>query len=122
VYLVERNHYWVAVKNFPAGLLLRLPWYTALRYCEQVRAVLSGVGSGGEFRAGNSRGSLIKALAKGIIDSLGGLPKMLKKRRQLMKQRRLPMREFSGLLHRHRISFRELLDIESPRAAPGDAR
>jgi hypothetical protein len=35
---------------------------------------------------------------------------MLGKRRQVMKKRRLPMRELHGLLRRYRISFRELLD------------
>ncbi len=40
VYLVERNHYWVAVKNFPLRRLLLLPLFTLLRYLEQVRTVL----------------------------------------------------------------------------------
>lgn len=122
VYLVERNHYWVALKNFPPGQLLCLPWYTALRFVAQVRAVLRGVGTGGEFRAGSSRGPLVMALARGMVDSLGGLPRMLRKRRRLMRRRRLPMHEFSGMLHRHRITFRELLDDGVSAAAPGDAR
>jgi hypothetical protein len=112
----------VALKNFPAGHLLRLPWYTALRYFEQLRVVLSGAGSGAEFNAGGSRGAIVKALIKGICDSLGGMPRMLRKRRRLMKQRRLPTREFAGLLRRHRITFRELLDDQESGAAPGDPR
>lgn len=112
VYLVERNHYWVALKTFPVSCILALPWFTALRYFEQVRAVLGGGGTGGEFRAGGSGGALIKALAKGLFESLRGMPRMLRKRRQVMKKRRLPMQEFYGLLRRYRISFRELLDNE----------
>ncbi|MEJ2033467.1 MAG: glycosyltransferase family 2 protein [Deltaproteobacteria bacterium] len=110
VYLVERNHYWVAVKNFPLGRLLALPLFTVLRYFEQVRAVLSGGGTGGEFRAGGSQGEVVKALLKGIVDNLGGIPRMLRKRRQLMRRRRLSWREFSALLRRYRITFKELLD------------
>ena len=110
VYLVERNHYWVALKNFPVGLLLLLPWFTALRYFEQSRAILLAKGTGGEFRASGSKKVIIKALLQGIIKSLLGMPRMFRKRGRLMKKRRLPMREFSELLRRHRITFKELLD------------
>jgi len=110
VYLVERNHYWVALKNFPVGHLLLLPWFTVLRYCEQFRAVLGGGGTGGEFRAGGSRGALLAAMPRGVFDSLRGAPRMFRKRRQVMKKRRLSMREFYSLLRRYRISFKGLLD------------
>jgi GT2 family glycosyltransferase len=110
VYLVERNHYWVAVKNFPCGYLLALPFFTIWRYGEQARVVLVGGGTGGEFRAGGSRGELIKALLKGIYDSLRGMPRVLRKRRLVMQGRKLPAREFAKLMRRHRITFRALLD------------
>ena len=110
VYLVERNHYWVACKNFPLGHLAALPLFTAWRYGEQVRAVLAGGGTGGEFLAGGSKGALIRALLEGIFDSLCGLPQMLRKRLRVMKHRKLTMGEFAALLRRHRLTFRELLD------------
>ena len=110
VYLVERNHYWVAWKSFPISQLIALPYYSVWRYCEQVRAVLAGGGTGGEFLASGSRGELIKAVIKGILDSLGGMARMLRKRRRLMKIRRLSMQNFSELLRCYRMTFRELLD------------
>jgi GT2 family glycosyltransferase len=110
VYLVERNHYWMAVKNFPCRHLLALPFFTIWRYGEQARAVLAGDGTGGEFRAGDSRGELIKALLKGVYDSLRGMPQVLRKRRLVMQGRKLPLREFAMLMRRHRITFRALLD------------
>jgi len=110
VYLVERNHYWVALKNFPAGCLLLLPFFTAVRYLEQLRAVLQGGGAGSEFRAGGSQGELIRALLKGIFAGFVGMPRMLGKRRALMAGRKLSMREVAELLKRYRISFRELFD------------
>ncbi len=110
VYLVERNHYWVALKNFPQGFLLGLPLFTARRYLEQLRVVLFGGGTGGEFRAGGTKGAIIKALLKAIHDSFCGMPRMLCKRRQMMKNKRLTTREFSKLLRDYRITFRELLD------------
>jgi GT2 family glycosyltransferase len=110
VYLVERNHYWVALKNFPVGRLLLLPWFTVLRYAEQVRAVLRGRGTGGEFQAGGSRGEIIKALIRAILAGLGGMPRMLGKRRRVMRTRMMSTTEFAALLDRYRISFKELLD------------
>jgi len=112
VYLVERNHYWVVCKNFPLSQCLSLPFYSFWRYCEQVRAVLAGSGTGIEFSTSCSRTELIKALIKGIFDSVRKLPKMLRKRRQLMKKRRLSPGDFAKLLNRYHITFRQLLDRE----------
>lgn len=110
VYLVERNHYWAAVKNFPLGGLLALPWFTLLRYLAQARAVLSGRGAGGEFKSSGSPLALVGALLKGIAHSLAAWPRMLGKRRRVMALRRLPTREFAALLRDDRMTFRELLD------------
>jgi GT2 family glycosyltransferase len=111
VYLVERNHYWVALKNFPASQLVLLPLYTFWRYAEQLRAVLARSGTGGEFCAGGSRLMVCKALLRGVFDSLRGVPRVLCQRREMMQKKKLPMRELGRLLRRHRISFRELLDV-----------
>jgi len=112
VYLVERNHYWVVWKNFPFNLLVALPFYTILRYCVQIRAVLAGGGIGGEFHASGSRGELIKAQVKGIWDGFGGMVRMFRRRRQLKKIRQLPKKQFAELLYRYRITFRELFDYD----------
>jgi len=110
LYLVERNHYWVAIKNFPVTMLLWIPWFTLVRYFEQIRVVLINHGSGNEFSLADSRRKVLWALIKGIFDSAAGIPKMFKKRRNFMKKRRLPWKEFSALIQTHRLSFRELLD------------
>jgi hypothetical protein len=112
VYLVERNHYWAVVKNFPLRGLLTLPYFTVMRYLEQLRIVLFGGGTGSEFHAGGSQWAIIMALLKAVCVSIKGLPGMLLKRRQVMKLRRLSGREFTNLLHRHQITFKELLDID----------
>ena len=88
VYLVERNHYWMVWKNFPIRHLVVLPFYSLWRYFEQVRTVMTGTGTGREFLVSSTRGALIKAMLKGIRDGVGGLGRMLHKRRQLKKIRR----------------------------------
>lgn len=110
VYLVERNHYWVVVKNLPLRRLAALPLFTVVRYLEQARSVFASRGTGEEFLAIASRPAAIKAIAKGTIDALGGLPRMLRKRRRIMGSRRISDVEMARLLKSYLLSFRELLD------------
>jgi len=110
LYLVERNHYWVAVKNFPLRMLLLVPFFTVIRYLEQARVVLAGEGSGGEFLSSQSRGAILKALLKGTWDGIRGMPRMLGKRRQIMRSARCSSTEMRRLYEKYRLSFRELLD------------
>lgn len=110
VRLVERNHYWVALKNFPARDLLALPFFTAARYHEQFRGVLKKQGTGGEFLASGSRSLILAAVIRGIGGAIAGLPRMLAKRRKIMKSRKISVGDLAALLRRHRISFPQLLD------------
>jgi GT2 family glycosyltransferase len=110
LYLVERNHYWAALKTFPPALLLWLPFFTLIRFAVQARLVLSGKGSGGEFLAAGSRRECVLAILRGMRDALRGVPAVLAKRRRVMATRKVPAREMTALLRRYRMGFRELLD------------
>jgi GT2 family glycosyltransferase len=110
VYLVERNHYWVAVKNFPPGQLLMLPFFTLLRYFKQAMIVAAGTGTGAEFRSAGSKGDIAKAMFKALFEAVAGTPKAFSKRQQVLKTKNLSWSEFSRLLDKYRISFDELLD------------
>lgn len=110
LYLVERNHYWVVLKNFPPQRLLLLPAFTLFRFLVQASTVLAGQGVGGEFRSSGSRGRLLWALVRGGLDAIVGIPRLLAKRRKVMASARLSGKEMEKLLLRYRISFRELLD------------
>lgn len=110
LYLVERNHYWVALKNFPATMLLLLPLRTVQRYLEQVRVVLTGQGAGQEFSASSSRLACMTAIMKGMLHAVAGAPAMLAKRQQAARQRRLSSRELTGLYRQYRLTFKELFD------------
>jgi len=110
IYLVERNHYWVALKNFPFRLLILLPFFTIIRYLVQTRVVFYGKGSGREFLASGYRWSIVMAVIKGTWGAFHGMPRMLAKRRQVMGTRKICGRELIRLLKFYRLSFRELLD------------
>jgi GT2 family glycosyltransferase len=111
LYLVERNHYFVALKNFPWPLLMLIPFFTLARYLTQAALVLKGKGSGGEFLASGSRRDCLWALLKGMRDAALATPALLRKRAAVMSTRRIGTRETMRLLKRYRMSFRELLDL-----------
>jgi GT2 family glycosyltransferase len=112
VYLVERNHYWAALKIFPLRMLLALPFHTVIRYLVQVKAVFASRGSGGEFLTSGSRSALLGAVLKGTFAALTGAPRMWRKRRRIMRGRKISNAEMARLLQKYRLSFPELLDIQ----------
>lgn len=111
LYLVERNHYWVALKTFPLRLLLLVPLFTIVRYLVQAQVIFSATGSGREFQESGSRGALTGAIFRGVRDAVAGIPRMLKKRRMIMACRKISGGEMARLLKKHRLTFRELLDL-----------
>lgn len=111
LYLVERNHYWAALKNFPPGILLLLPFWTLGRYLLQAQLVFQSRGAGSQFRAAPSA-QLLLALLHGVCAALGGLPRIWRQRRHIMAIRRLSSGEMRQLLDDYRLTFRELLDVD----------
>ncbi len=109
LYLVERNHFWVALKSFPAVMLLSLPFWTMVRYLVQARLVVGARGAGAQFRNASSA-ELIKALVRGVGDALKSLPQLIRKRRMVKATRRLSPGEMRMLLKKFSLSFSELLD------------
>lgn len=111
LYLVERNHFYAALKNFPFPLLLCLPVTTFMRYFAQARVVIGAKGTGGEFLASGSKKECVLAVARGVRDALAALPKLSAKRAQVMRRRKVGTMEMLRLLRRHRLTFRDLLDV-----------
>ena len=110
LYLVERNHFFAAVKNFPWPLLLLLPLFTLLRYFTQAQLVIGAKGTGGEFMESGSRNACILALLRGMRDAVLALPALMRKRAAIRRTQKTGDREMLDLLRRYRLSFKELLD------------
>jgi len=107
-FLVERNRIWVAVKSFPVSFLVLGIFYTILRYFYQALGALTGKGAAGKFTKEANKFELIKILIKANISALLGLPKMLKKRREIMKKKRISNREIYTLFKRFGIGARKI--------------
>lgn len=108
--LVERNHYWVALKSFPLPLLCLLPFMTMGRYLQQGRAFFRGTWHQKAGLPDSSSGAwpLVAALLQGTWEALAGCRMMLAKRRKVQALRRLSTKEVWQLFKQYRLTFREL--------------
>ncbi len=108
--LIERNRVLLAAKLFPWSLLwLNGPYYLA-RIAAGALAAARGTGEIGKFPSWRDKSRAAWALLKGDFAALLLLPKMLRKRRQVSKFRKLSPRQVRRLLLRHRIPLRSLTE------------
>ncbi len=111
-YFVERNRWYVMIKNLPWFWILISPVFTLLRYFFQAIAAISGKGSPGHFAKGHSRLQLLQTLYRANRDGLKAFPALMKKRKQLTPVFAIGGARFSRLMLRYflspiRIAFRD---------------
>jgi GT2 family glycosyltransferase len=105
MFLVERNHYYLALKNFTLSMLLALPFWTAYRYLLMAYAVLCGAGKG-RARGSEPISKLLGAFIKGHWLALTGIFRQLRSR---PKVKRITAREFKRRLKVHRIALSKII-------------
>lgn len=106
-YLVERNHIWVALKNFPLTLLVIAPFYTVYRYLLQGYAAFTHQGITSSFFRTYSWKQRIQMLFMAYRDAILGIPKALRERKKIMRSRRVSSAVFLKIILKHRLSWRE---------------
>lgn len=106
--LIERNRILLVAKLFPWSLLwLNGPYYAA-RIGAGVLAATRGQGETRYFPGWTGKLRLMLSLLKGDLAALRMLPRMLRKRRQIRRFRKLTPRQVRRLILDNRISLREL--------------
>ena len=103
--LIERNRVLLAAKLFPIGLLLLNPFYYLLRLAASALAALRGRGEAARYP---SKIAVARALLRADAAALRMLPRMLAKRRHLV--RRISTRDLYTFLHTYRIPLRKLTE------------
>lgn len=109
VFWVERNHYWVAVKNFPTLFLLAVPFMTLWRFAVQAWALCAGSGSMRGFLSGVGPWTLLATVARAQAAALRELPAMWRQRRAIRRTRRVSDGAMMQRLWRHRISMYQIV-------------
>lgn len=106
-FLVERNRYWVLLKNFPSREIALSPFRTAYRYGWHLFGALTGRGAAGRLSRQFSLWALFRAAVKGEIAALGGFPRILLQRIRGKRVRRISTIEFRELTRRFGMDARE---------------
>ncbi|MGI8989307.1 MAG: glycosyltransferase family 2 protein [Bryobacteraceae bacterium] len=106
--LIERNRVLLVAKLFPWSLLLVNKFYYLARLSAGALAAFRGQGETALFPGMHGKWTLARAMIQGDLEALWLLPKMLRKRREIRKIRKLSGREVRRLILEHRIPLREL--------------
>jgi len=109
IYFVERNHIWVALKNFPWFLLFILPFVTTWRYIVQTYFILSGKSELNKFTESHSSIALFAIYLKSYMSMLLKSPVMFTKRWSFRNKRRMSSIKMLHILMKYRLSMSELL-------------
>ncbi len=114
IYWIERNRFWLAVKNFPWPLLVLNPLFTAYRWSWNLAAALLGKGASGSFRRQYRWPVAVGTSLRAFFDGCRGVPRMWRKRRAIHRTRRISSADFVRLVWRFRISARQLAFRDRP--------
>lgn len=105
LYLVERNHYLVALRTYPLRQLVLLPLWSLARLLLMAWAALRRRGRG-EAVTATGTAPLVIALVRAWRDAVIALPRHMGQRPTV---RRARASEIARLLERHRLALRKLV-------------
>jgi GT2 family glycosyltransferase len=107
--LIERNRVLLAAKLFPWSLLWLNGVYYGMRLGAGMWAAITGQGEVGKFPGVRGKLQAARALLAGDWQAVPLLPRMLAKRRDVERIRKLSPREVRKLILQHRISLKQLM-------------
>jgi GT2 family glycosyltransferase len=110
VFLIERNRVLLAAKLFPWRLLLLNPFYFAVRLAGGLLAAAAGRGEMARFPGLWNKLRLAAAVLRADLAALVLLPRMLRKRRQVLTVSKLTPAQIRRLILDHRIPARDLIE------------
>ncbi|MBI4454418.1 MAG: glycosyltransferase family 2 protein [Acidobacteria bacterium] len=108
IFWIERNRFWLAVKNFPLALLIASPIFTAYRFFWNFWYGLWRKGAAGNFVKEHSLFLLGRTVFSAYLDGLRRVAPVWRDRKEIRRTRRLSDREFFSLMKRFGISARDL--------------
>jgi GT2 family glycosyltransferase len=106
--LIERNRVLLAMKLFPWSLLWLNPVYFAVRIAAGMAAAGRGAGDTAHFPGWRGKWSIARALVRGDLGALRLAPRILRKRAEMRKIRRLTAGEVRRLILRNRLSLKDV--------------
>lgn len=108
--LIERNRVLLVAKLFPWSLIWLNGAYYLARMGAGLWAAIRDKGEVANYRGMREKLRAALALISGDLQALALLPRMLRKRRDIAKFRKLSQREVKQLLFRYRIPLKQLAE------------
>jgi GT2 family glycosyltransferase len=106
--LIERNRVLLALKLFPWSLLWLNPLYFAMRVAAGAAIAGRGTGDTAHFPGVAGKWSMARALVRGDLQALRLAPRMLRKRAEVERIRKLSPAEVRRLILDNRLRLREV--------------
>ena len=106
--LIERNRVLLALKLFPWSLLWLNPFFFAVRLAAGIAAAGRNAGDTAHFPGLRGKLSMAWALVRGDWSALRMAPRILRKRREVNRLRRLSPAEVRRLILAHRLPLTEV--------------
>jgi len=106
--LIERNRLLLALKLFPWSLLWLNPLFFALRVAASLGKAGRGSGDTAHFPGLGGKLRMAAAILRGDAGALRLAPRMLRKRAEIRRLRRLSPARLRRLLLRHRLSLKDV--------------
>jgi GT2 family glycosyltransferase len=107
--LIERNRLLLAIKLFPASLLLWNPVFFGIRLVAGLAAAQRGSGDTAHFPGWQGKYKMAGALLRGDWQALRLAGRMWKKRSEISRVRRLKPSEVRRLILSHRLSWKQVV-------------
>ena len=109
LFYAERNRLFVVIKCYPILFLFKSFYCTILRYWFQFLSILQKRGASIKFIKNTSILIVVKTLILAYFSVLVNFPKLLKKRTQIRKNKRINDKEFLDLFNRFGITAKDLV-------------
>jgi GT2 family glycosyltransferase len=106
--LIERNRILLALKLFPWSLLALNPLFFAARLAAGAAAARRGTGDTAHFPGIKGKLAIAAALARGDLAALRLAPRMLRKRAEIARIRKLAPADVRRLILANRLPVREV--------------
>ena len=111
VYWVERNHFWVAIRNFPWVLLIFIPFFTIFRYFVQGYSVVKGEGELNKFTKNTGIQAIVSVYVRAYVDMFKKMPVMLSRRLCFDKRRKVSDLGMLNLIWKFHLTVSEIIGI-----------
>lgn len=106
--LIERNRVLLAAKLFPWSLLWRNPYYFAMRVAASAAMAQRGEGDTTYFPGWRGKARMAAAIVRGDLAALPLIPKMLHKRSEIERIRKLSPRDVHRLILANRLGWKDV--------------